>query len=430
MLMDNISLIIYKSLITIVTIQISKELLKIDNRRYITKNLLLFIFLCLSNILFSNESYIIGVLIFKIIVLAIVIKKIFNIKLLTAIATGTISSIIIIVAETFLIISSDYDQNNLINDSILITLINGVIICLISYCISKIIFIKEVINSFLKLNENAIKKSEIALVWFSLVIIFFFYYLVLLSRYSRINQFTLILILIISCMMFIIYIINTNKYNRLIKKYNNVLDYACAYEEELEKDMLLRHEHKNQLAVIKGLSKNKKVNNYIDEILKSSKKDKNLNINGINKLPKGGIRGLIYYKICCIKKKNINYSLDISKNIKDGFTKVSEQNKKILSYILGVFLDNAIEECNECLESNISIEIYLIDDYINIIVANTLTEKININKIGKKGYSTKGKNRGNGIFLIANLIKDNKDIKTNNKVINNYFIQEINIKIK
>jgi two-component system sensor histidine kinase AgrC len=59
-----------------------------------------------------------------------------------------------------------------------------------------------------------------------------------------------------------------------------------------------------------------------------------------------------------------------------------------------------------------------------------LSEKININKIGKKGYSTKGKNRGNGIFLIENLIKNNKDIKTTNKIINNYFIQEINIKYK
>ena len=30
-----------------------------------------------------------------------------------------------------------------------------------------------------------------------------------------------------------------NRYNRLIEKYNNVLDYACNYEEELEKDILL-----------------------------------------------------------------------------------------------------------------------------------------------------------------------------------------------
>lgn len=225
--------------------------------------------------------------------------------------------------------------------------------------------------------------------------------------------------------MFIIHVCDTNRYNRLIEKYNNVLDYACTYEEELEKDILLRHEHKNQLAVIKGLSKNQKVKNYIDEILKNNKKDKSLNINGINKLPKGGIRGLIYYKICCMKKKNIKYSLDISKNIKEGFIKVSDKNKRILSYVLGVFLDNAIEECEDNSDGNISIEIYLLNNNINIVVTNTLMDKINIKKIGKRGYSTKGKNRGNGIFLVDNLLKDNKSIKTSNKIINNYFIQEI-----
>lgn len=427
MLMEFLNLGLYQSLTTISSLVISKELFKIEDKKFKLKDLYLYIILIIINILFSTESYMIGQLIIKVIVFSLVIKKLLKTKLLTSIALSIISSIIIIVAETFLIVSANYEQSGLINDYLYITLINGIIISLLSYCISKIVFIKEVINKFLTINERAIKKSEIVMVWFSLAIIFFFYYLVVLSRYSRINQFTLILIMIVSCLMFIIHIFDINKYNRLINKYNNVLDYACTYEEELEKDILLRHEHKNQLAVIKGLSKNQKVKNYIDEILKNNKNDKSLNINGINKLPKGGIRGLIYYKICCMKKKNIKYSLDISKNIKEGFIKVSDKNKRILSYVLGVFLDNAIEECEDNSEGNISIEIYLLNNNINIVVTNTLMDKINIKKIGKRGYSTKGKNRGNGIFLVDNLLKDNKDIKTSNKIINNYFIQEIEI---
>lgn len=428
MLMDKIGLIIYQLFIISVTIQISKLLLKEDIKKFNAQNLLLFIILLIINVLFYAEYYIIGELIFKTLFLSLLIRNLFEIKYSTSIATGIISSIIVVISESFYIVSANYETTSLITDNLFITLVNSVIVCLLSYYISKIIFIREVINSYLIKNENVIKKSEIIMLLFSLVIIIFFYYLILLSRYSKINKFSLVLFMIISCLMFIIYIINTNRYNRLIEKYKNVLDYACAYEEELENDMLVKHEHKNQLAVIKGLSKNKKVKNYIDDILKNSKKDNNLNINGINKLPKGGIRGLIYYKLCCIKKNGINYSLDISKNTKEGFIKMSDHNKRILSYILGVYLDNAIEECNNHSNANISIEMYSLNNCINIVVSNTLSERININKIGKKGYSTKGKNRGNGIFLIENLIKNNKDIKTTNKIINNYFIQEINIK--
>lgn len=425
MLIEFLNISLYQALITIVSLEISKVLFKIEDNKLKLKDIYLYLILIMTNILFSSESYIIGQLIIKIIVFSLIIKKLFKTKILTSIALSVISSIIVIVAETFLIVLDNYEHMQLISDYLYITLINGFVTSLLSYCISKIFFIKEVINKFLTINEKAIKKSEIAMIWFSLVVIFFFYYLVVLSRYYRINQFTLILIMIISFMMFIIHVCDTNRYNRLIEKYNNVLDYACTYEEELEKDILLRHEHKNQLAVIKGLSKNQKVKNYIDEILKNNKKDKSLNINGINKLPKGGIRGLIYYKICCMKKKNIKYSLDISKNIKEGFIKVSDKNKRLLSYVLGVFLDNAIEECEDNSEGNISIEIYLLNNNINIVVTNTLMDKINIKKIGKRGYSTKGKNRGNGIFLVDNLLKDNKSIKTSNKIINNYFIQEI-----
>lgn len=288
----------------------------------------------------------------------------------------------------------------------------------------------SIVNSIDIIKEISKRKKEVNfLTTLILIVSFIFCYFILLSEYTKINNVILIFITTIVSSTIIIYITNRNKYNRLIEKYNNVLEYVSGYEEELEKDMLMRHEHKNQLAVIKGISKNKKVISYIDEILKNIKKDSNLNITNINKLPKGGIKGLIYYKICCIKKKNIKYSLEISRNIRENFEYVSEQNKKVLSYILGVFLDNAIEECNDQEIGNICIEMYTLKDKINIVVSNTISDKIDIKKIGKKGYSTKGKNRGNGIFLVEKLIKKNKNIETTNKIINNYFIQEITIKI-
>jgi two-component system sensor histidine kinase AgrC len=225
-----------------------------------------------------------------------------------------------------------------------------------------------------------------------------------------------------------IYIWNKNRYKDLNDSYNILFEYACLYEEELEKDKLTNHEYKNQLAVIKGLTKNKKVLNHIDQILENNKKADTINLHGLNNLPRGGLRGLFYYKISNIKKRNINFSIDISKSVTKSLSKLELEETKTLTYILGVFCDNALEESMKDKNSNISIEMYKIGGEIKIIVSNTIVGKINLNKIGEKGYSTKGNNRGNGLYLVKKLLKNDNKMSLSTKVINNYFVQELSIK--
>ena len=147
MLMDKIGLIIYQLFIISVTIQISKLLLKEDIKKFNAQNLLLFIILLIINVLFYAEYYIIGELIFKTLFLSLLIRNLFEIKYSTSIATGIISSIIVVISESFYIVSANYETTSLITDNLFITLVNSVIVCLLSYYISKIIFIREVIKS-------------------------------------------------------------------------------------------------------------------------------------------------------------------------------------------------------------------------------------------------------------------------------------------
>ena len=216
MLMEFLNLSLYQSLVTIISFVISKVLFKIEDNKFNLRDIYLYLIMIITNILFSSESYIIGQLIIKVIVFSLVIKKLFNTKILTSIALSIISSIIIIVAETILIVLDNYENLRLITDCLYITLFNGILTSSLSYCISKVFFIKEVINKFLTISEKSIKKNNLVMIWFSLVVIFFFYYLVVLSRYYRINQFTLILIMITSFLMFIIHMCDINRYNRLI----------------------------------------------------------------------------------------------------------------------------------------------------------------------------------------------------------------------
>ena len=56
---------------------------------------------------------------------------------------------------------------------------------------------------------------------------------------------------------------------------------------------------------------------------------------------------------------------------------------------------------------------------------NSFGEQIDMNKINNKGYSTKGKNRGKGLYFVSKIKEKNPNIKTKTNIINDYFVQRI-----
>lgn len=360
--------------------------------------------------------------------LTLTIQQYFEVKIPVSLVTSVTVIITTIIAEMILMINPFFVSNIvIIRDNMILFTFTNLCGMMIGYLLAKIKFLNNIINKFISKFEKNSKRNELIALIFLLSSTAFFGYLVVINRNIKVNAIALLVFIVILCILSYIYIYEKNSYSKLTYKYNNLLEYAYTYEEKLDKDKLMRHEYKNQLAVIKGMTKSKKIINYIDELLKNNKEEENINTKGINNIPKGGMRGLIYYKLCLINKKKINYSIDVSKNVKRELTNLSENDKRILSYLIGVFLDNAIEECEKKSMSNISIEIYKLSKDINIIISNTIHSNINLRRIGEKGYTTKGRNHGNGIYLVKKLLKENEKIKVNTKIINNYFVQEIKI---
>ena len=97
--------------------------------------------------------------------------------------------------------------------------------------------------------------------------------------------------------------------------------------------------------------------------------------------------------------------------------------------IVGVFLDNAIEEVKRDSNGSISIELYLANDKFNISIANTFEGLIDLEKMSEKKYTTKGKNRGYGLTLVKEIIERNNKLKNIRKVNDNVFIQILEIDI-
>ena len=227
-----------------------------------------------------------------------------------------------------------------------------------------------------------------------------------------------------------IFIKEKNNYSQLSSEYDNLYVYVQNFEDWIEKEQLNRHEYKNQLAVLRCLAKEKKVKDKIDEILED-----NINIEGqfvtqLKSLPKGGIKGLMYYKAAIAQKRKLHLTTDVSIEDKGILSKLSEKEVRILCKLIGIYFDNAIEAAEESRKKNISIEIYELKDKVNFVFSNTFKRHKNMKDRNKKGVSTKGEGRGNGLYFAEKLIKENSWLDQKQEIIDNYYIQQITINKK
>lgn len=358
----------------------------------------------------------------------IIYKIVFNIAIEESVIATSILMILVFIAEIILsiiympLISIETARTNL-----LVSFISNVIVSFLCVAILKIKIISNQINKFY---INIISKKIISIIVFLVLIIIGFSSLLqnigkstFLNREYIVNAITMIIFIMITY----IFIYNMNKYNKLEKQYDSLFYYIQNFEDWIEKEQLNRHEYKNQLAVLRCLTKEKKVKNKIDEILED-----NINIEGqavtnFKSLPKGGIKGLMYYKSAIAQKYKINLTTDVSIESKGILTKLSEKEIRVLCKLIGIYFDNAIEAAAESRKKNVTVEIYELKDKVNFVFSNTFKKHKNIKDRNKKGVSSKGEGRGNGLYFASKLIKENPWIEEKQEIIDNYYIQELSV---
>ena len=91
-------------------------------------------------------------------------------------------------------------------------------------------------------------------------------------------------------------------------------------------------------------------------------------------------------------------------------------------------MDNAIEATANTKKKNLTLEIYKIKGNVNIVISNSIEEDIDLKQVTKKGFSSKGKGRGNGLYLAKKMLAKNTKIEAESKILNGFYIQRIIIK--
>lgn len=235
------------------------------------------------------------------------------------------------------------------------------------------------------------------------------------------------LIFLIFFLLVIILVGEKNSYVKLSDDYESLINYVKIFEDWIEDEQLIRHEYKNQLAVLRCLTKEKKVKNKIDEIISDTINIDNHMINQLKNLPSGGLKGLLYYKIAVARNNDINIEVDVSQDASPVLNHLNQDELKTISKLIGIYCDNAIEAAKETKKKIVLIEIYEINDIANIVISNTCKEdKVLVNR-HDKGVSTKGKGRGNGLYFAKKMLSKNTWIEESQEIIDGYYIETLKI---
>lgn len=288
--------------------------------------------------------------------------------------------------------------------------------------------LKKLINYNLSTNKKIIVMSSITLVMLAI----FFYNLIKTFEFN--NNIITYLVIIVMLICILLYLFKQKIENEKIsKKYDELLDVMKSYESDIEEQRTLRHETKNEFATIKcklqDKEDNKTIIEYIDSVIGEKEKAGSTKYSKFKYLPSNGLKGFFYYKFIEAEKKGISVSVNISKQIENSFLKdIETKDFKDLARIIGVYLDNVIEASSTSEDKKLGIEMYLIKEKIEIIITNTFNNEINLDKIGKESFSTKGKHRGHGLLLVNKILSENNKFEAKNEIRGNIYIQSLKIK--
>lgn len=336
-----------------------------------------------------------------------------------------ISEIVVIVISSFILESLNVPISAVQNSIIMNLLISTGMFILM--CLIRTRFKSFVYNSDFK------TKSKIIIIIAILINLALLGYKLPVSEWKLNNEFIVtMLILLIFCIVGIYMIKQNSEMQKKSEMYNKVVEYSKNTNKLLEDYRLVNHEHKNQLSIIRTMIKNdnRELVEYVDNLLENKNITKYNWISDLNHLPLEGLKGLINYKLLEMDNNRIKISVNISKEVsKIRLDKLSNRQKDNLYSVIGVYLDNAMQASKLSSKKEVNLEIYKENRTLVIIIANTYKGKINIEKLGEYGYTTRGKKHGVGLYMVKQIITNNSLFSQKTLVQDKYYIQELRLNL-
>ena len=317
-----------------------------------------------------------------------------------------------------------YDLEKFMNEIFGAAFFN-IITIILSILIVKIPIVLKIYNYILDFTKH-IKRYQTVLITLILAIT--------ISILMSINYFNLdyITTLIINFTFLLIY---TGICIAIMKEKNTSEIYRIGYEEQqkalqdnvllLDQECMKNHENVNQLYTIEGLARNndtKGILEYIGVVIKEKKQEDNTLTRRIKRIPLATIQGLIYPKLGIMKDNDIDFQVVLARNIKEfDFTKIDMKTNMELCKILGVLIDNAIDEVTKLEDRKIKLELFCKNGDLHIDVSNNYGKLLD--NMDEVGVTSKEGLHGYGLGIIAQITKQNPKLQNQKKINANRFHQ-------
>lgn len=413
---------------------IIKKYNMINNKKFWISSIIIGVYILLSYLITANAIKVI--LDFLVLIFCCEYILNFNKKYLTKIVVAVfiiwVSMLLIDILFSILLLYILKIDLNSINNSAYIKVFMTCCICAVLVLIFSNDKIRNYISKF-PLEEYETKKRYVfTIIAFSVLLFSTSIYLCLFNYNVGIILGTLFIMITLYTIVVIGTINEFYQKNKIQSEYDILLKNLNEYENLLDLQRVSNHENKNQLLVIKGMIDKGESNTseYINSIIDTQYKDNDAIIYKTNRIPSGGLRGLIYYKILTMKEKKINSNLDVDRSLNDlDFDNIPVKTNQELCKIVGVFLDNAIQAVSELKKKEIDIYLKYENDELYIKVSNNYSGLIELDKIDNSGYTTKGKGHGYGLSLVKGIIRENNCFKNDREIRGKMFSQIIRLKI-
>ena len=361
--------------------------------------------------------------------LVISIKEIFNLDI--TISTILVLFIMIIAVLPDLlgsIIVINFIEFEKVRSNFIFMLITSLIIATTTYLIISIPFIKSFIKTSIEKAQKPENRKMLIFGVFVLLAICMAYVTTSGLFMPTKNYFMANIVILVFIGLLFTYINEVIKYDKLQMQNDTLYECMKNVEDYQEQQDLKIHEYKNQLSKIVAITKDKKVLKMLENILQIDLTTDNYILGQLKYIPKGEIKSLVYYKLLVASKQGLNILVDVSPKIKANLFNLSEKANTELSQLLGIYFDNAIESSFVSQKKILSLEIYALKGNLTFVIMNTYKEKVDINNMTKKGFTTKGAGHGKGLYFAKKIVNKSSFFTVQNEFISDYYMQKITIK--
>ena len=412
----------------IIALLIVRKLVESDRKIFSISNLIYFLFMILPGLVLYQTKYNLFVLLVSFFVYSIVFIKMFDLSFINSILISGVFFMLITVMDLIVAsVETIFFSLTIARTNIFIAIVSNFLVGGGTYLLYSMPIIQgKIRNLCRKTNENDSLTIIIFIILLLIVISILYYNITSIFKLNLYYTITSISIAIFILLAYF-YLDEKDKYQKLSDEYNILFDYVQDFENWIDDELMYRHELKNSLSMLRSMTKNKKVIDKIDDMLKVSIIVDEEYIEDLKNVPKGGLKGLLYYKIAVAKNEKVQMIVDVSSKVTKKIERLTTKQIRNIGIVLGIYLDNAIEAAKESKRKQVTLEIYSLEEEVNFVISNTYEGNVKVEDMNKKGYTTKGKGHGKGLYYATKTIQKSKYLSTENNVLNDFFIQRLTV---